>query len=297
MFYLAALKAGEKMAIYCGDPNSSAEYKRLYEQGKAKTEKQLFNGEYFEQQLDCLAPDAPRYQYGKGCLSDQLFGQLSAKVAGLDYIIDPNMVKSGIKSVFKYNFRDPLGDHANMQRIYAIGDESGLLLCSWPRGGRPQYPFVYSDEVWTGIEYQVASHLIYEGNVDDGLKIVRAVRKRYDGVRRNPYNEFECGSHYARAMSSWGLILSLSGFRYDGVDKTLYLTPQKIDGNKKMKCFFSTNTAWGVFEYDGKHLKITPIEGKMIVNRIITARGIVEVPAAKAGVSVAEPLDIVLSGR
>jgi hypothetical protein len=98
-------------------------------------------------------------------------------------------------------------------------------------------------------------------------------------------------------MSSWGLILSLSGFRYDGVDKTLYLTPQKIDGNKKMKCFFSTNTAWGVFEYDGKHLKITPIEGKMIVNRIITARGIVEVPAAKAGVSVAEPLDIVLSGR
>lgn len=294
MFYLAALQAGQKMATYCGDSNSAAQYKQLYEQGKTKTEGQLFNGEYFEQQLDCLAPDAPRYQYGKGCLSDQLFGQLAATVAGLDYIVDPNMVKSGIKSVFKYNFRDPLGDHANMQRIYAIGDESGLLLCSWPRGERPHYPFVYSDEVWTGIEYQVASHLIYEDNVDDGLKIVRAVRKRYDGVRRNPYNEFECGSHYARAMSSWGLVLSLSGFRYDGVEKAIYLHPRRMVDNK-MRCFFSTNTAWGVFEFDRIHFKLMPIEGELEVKQIVTDLGVFDVPVQEQRVSTAKFLQRTLS--
>jgi non-lysosomal glucosylceramidase len=239
--------------------------------------------------LDCLAPDAPKYQYGKGCLSDQLFGQLCAKVAGLGYLVDPNMVKSGLKSVFKYNFRDPLGDHANMQRIYAVSDESGLLLCSWPRGSRPQFPFVYSDEVWTGIEYQVANHLIYEGMVGDGLKIVRAVRKRYDGIRRNPYNEFECGSHYARAMSSWGLVLSLSGFSYDGVDKTVYLNPQWNKG-REMKCFFSTNTVWGVFEYKSGHLKLMPIEGQLTVNRVVTDSGDFTVPAGSRKVSSEKPL-------
>ena len=295
-FYLGALKAGEKMAAYCGDANSAAEYKRLYVNGRKKTEKELYNGEYFEQQLDCLAPDTPKYQFGKGCLSDQLFGQLSAHVAGLDYLVEPEMVKSGLKSVYKYNFRDPLGDHANMQLIYAVGDESGLLLCSWPRGSRPLYPFVYSDQVWTGIEYHVASHLIYEGMVDEGLRIVRAVRKRYDGLRRNPYNEFECGSHYARAMSSWGLVLSLSGFRYDGVDKTLYLNPRWQE-DKKMRCFFSTNTAWGVFEYKPEHLKLMPIEGELTVNRVVTDSGVFEVPAANQKTSPAKPIDLAISGH
>jgi hypothetical protein len=284
------------MAAYCGDPNSAAEYKRLYTQGREKTQQQLFNGEYFEQQLDCLAPDAPKYQHGKGCLSDQLFGQLSATVAGLDYLVDPKMVRSGLTSVYTYNFRDPLGDYVNMHLLYAVGDESGLLLCSWPRGSRPLYPFVYSDQVWTGIEYHVASHLIYEGMVEEGLTIVRAVRKRYDGLRRNPYNEFECGSHYARAMSSWGLVLSLSGFRYDGVDNTLYLNPRWTKG-EKIKCFFSTHTAWGVFEYKPGHLKLTPVEGELTVNRVITDSGVFEVPPASNRVSSAKPMDWVISGR
>lgn len=288
-FYLAALQACEKMAAYCDDVNIAAEYNRLYQSGKFKTEKELYNGEYFEQKLDCLSTDAPKYQFGKGCLSDQLFGQLCAKVAGLDYLVDSNMVKSSLKAVYKYNFRNPLGDHANMQRIYAVSDESGLLLCSWPRGSRPHFPFVYSDEVWTGIEYQVANHLIYEGMADEGLNIVKAVRKRYDGVRRNPYNEFECGSHYARAMSSWGLVLSLSGFRYDAVDKTLSVNPQ-WNKNKQMRCFFSTNTAWGVFEYKSEELKVIPIEGELTINRVIMTSSEFEIPTAGRKVNSKKPL-------
>ncbi len=110
-------------------------------------------------------------------------------------------------SVYKYNFRKDLSDHVNPQRAgYAYGKEGGLILCSWPKGGQPALPFVYSNEVWTGIEYQVASHLILEGHVKEGLEIVRTCRQRYDGRIRNPFDEYECGHWYARAMASYGLI-------------------------------------------------------------------------------------------
>jgi uncharacterized protein (DUF608 family) len=126
----------------------------------------------------------------------------SARVAGLGPLVSSEKIRSALRAVFAHNFRDPIGDHANPQRIYAVADEPGLLLCSWPEGRRPPYPFVYSDEVWTGIEYQVTTHLILEGMREEGLRILRGVRERYDGVRRTPYNEFECGSHYARALAS-----------------------------------------------------------------------------------------------
>ena len=146
-----------------------------------------------------------------GCLSDQLLGQWFAAVVGLGYLLPPEHVRETLQSIYRYNFKHNFRDHANTQRIYALNDEKGLLLCSWPRGKRPALPFVYSDEVWTGIEYQVAAHLIYEGLVEEGLAIVKAVRDRYDGERRNPWNEVECGNHYARALSSWSLLTALSG--------------------------------------------------------------------------------------
>ena len=101
-----------------------------------------------------------------------------------------------------------------------------MLLCTWPKGGELSLPFVYSNEVWTGIEYQVASHLMRMGRVQEGLEIVRACRDRYDGRVRNPFNEYECGHWYARAMSSYALLFGLSGARYDAVEKVLYLEPQ-----------------------------------------------------------------------
>ncbi|MCC7409741.1 MAG: hypothetical protein IT442_16875, partial [Phycisphaeraceae bacterium] len=265
-FYLAALLAGSKIARHLGDNTSADEYERLYHAGRSKTQKELFRGDYLVQTFDCLKPDAPKYQHGIGCLSDQVFGQLAAHVAGLGYILDESVVKSCIAAVFKHNFRGPLGDHCNPQRIYAILDESGLLLCTWPNGGRPAYPFPYSDEVWSGIEYQVASHLMYEGLVDEGLAIVKAVRQRHDGKRRNPFNEFECGHHYARALASWGMLTALSGFRYDAVDKTLYLTPRT---GPLAKCLFTTGSAWGTFALDGATLTIKPIHGEMAIERIV----------------------------
>jgi hypothetical protein len=144
--------------------------------------------------------------------------------------------------VYKYNFKKDLSEHANPQRpSYALGDEGGLLLCSWPKGGKLSLPFVYSDEVWTGIEHQVASHLMLIGHVKEGLEILRASRDRYDGRVRNPFNEYECGHWYARALSSYGYLQALTGVRYDAVEKTLYIDSKIGD----FTSFLSTETGFG----------------------------------------------------
>ncbi len=261
--YLGALRAAEEMARYLGDAAKAAEYRAVYESGRARTETELWNGEYFFQKVEVLpgreippnliAPAArgerhetgavPKYQYGDGCLADQLLGQLCSHVAGLGHILDPSQVRRALQAVFNHNFRDPIGGFDNVQRVYALQDEAGLLLCSWPRGNRPALPFVYSDEVWTGIEYQVAAHLIYEGLVQEGLRVVAAVRNRHDGVRRNPWNEFEAGWHYARALASWSLIPALSGVRYSAVEQSLTFAP-KLPA--PFTCVVVAGTAWGL---------------------------------------------------
>lgn len=209
-FYLGALRACAEMATAVGEHDWARELAELAERGRALAEKKLWNGEFFVQRLEDVDGE-PKYQHGIGCLSDQVFGVLCARLAGIDDVVDTEMVRSSLTAIFRHNFRSPIGDHTNLQRSYAAPDESGLLLCSWPNGGRPEYPFVYSDEVWTGIEYQVSTHLAMEGLREEALAIVAAIRTRYDGRRRNPYNEVECGSHYARALASFGLWQAFGG--------------------------------------------------------------------------------------
>ena len=242
IFY-AALKAGAEIAAHLGDAPRQARYEEALERGSSRMDALLWNGEYYVQRLDDV--NAYRYQYGTGCLSDQLFGQLLAHVAGLGYVLPQEHVKTAIKSVYEHNFVEDLRGHENAQRTYVLDGEAGLLLCSWPRGGRPRLPFVYSDEVWTGVEYQVAAHLIYEGFVEEGLRMVKAVRDRHDGFKRNPWNEVECGHHYVRSLASWALLPALSGYRYDLTRKRISFQPVVPGG--QFSCFFSTGGAWGVY--------------------------------------------------
>jgi hypothetical protein len=148
-----------------------------------------------------------------------------------------------------------------------MGHEPGLLLCTWPRGDKPTLPFVYSDEVWTGIEYQVAAHLIAEGFVVEGLTIVRAMRTRYDGRIRNPWNEYECGNYYARAMASYALLTALSGFRYSAVQRTLWFAPQL--SIRPFKTFFSTAAGFGTISLEDKSLRIQMLEGEVAVEKLV----------------------------
>ena len=168
----------------------------------------------------------PDFQLDNGCLVDQLVGQYMAHVVGLGYLLRPENVKTTLQSLFRYNFRHDLYDHWNVMRTYALADESALLICSWPHGGRPKVPFPYFSEVMTGFEYQAAAHMIYEGLVEEGLAVVNAIRTRFDGYRRNPWNEQECGHHYARAMASWAVLLALGGFSYSAVSRQLQLAPR-----------------------------------------------------------------------
>ncbi|MDD5350049.1 MAG: GH116 family glycosyl hydrolase [Chthoniobacteraceae bacterium] len=272
--YLGALAAAAEMSASVGDPEPL--YGELLASGRARLADRLFNGAYFQQNIQwkglrakdpvqaqssqsgyspealaLLEAEGPKYQYGTGCLSDGVIGAWMGWAAGLAPFLDSAMVGRHLDSVFQHNFQRDLSEHANPQRSgYALGHEAGLLLCTWPRGGRLSLPLPYSEEVWTGIEYQVASHLLSMGRVDEGLQIVRAVRARYDGRIRNPFNEYECGHWYARAMASYALLQGLTGARYDAVEQTLYLDP-KIPGD--FRAFLSTATGFGtVGVRDGK---------------------------------------------
>ena len=218
-----------------------------------------------------LIDEGPKYQIGPGVLSDGVFGAWLAHLCGLESQQNEASIRSHLNSIFRYNFKPGLWSHANTQRPgYALGDEPGLLLCSWPRGGKPTLPFVYSDEVWTGIEYQVASHLMAEGMLEEGLTIVDAVRSRYDGHTRNPWNEYECGSYYARAMASYGLLLALSGFQYAAPTHNLSLAPRlQVD---PFTCFFSTAFAWGTFSLHGDRLEVRLATGELRVDRLKVTR-------------------------
>ncbi|MFW6188889.1 MAG: GH116 family glycosyl-hydrolase [Planctomycetota bacterium] len=245
-FYMGALRAAEQMARHLGEEEQADRYRELYEKGSARMDEELFNGEYYVQTYD--PEKVTTQQFGDGCLSDQMLGQWLASICDLGYLFEPENVRSALRSVFRYNWRPSLADHANPQRIYALGEEAGLLMASWPLGNRPLIPTRYCDEVWTGIEYQVASHLITEGFVDEGLSIVKGARERHDGRKRNPWDEPECGSHYARAMSSWGLVLALSGYFYDASRGLMRFAPKVHRG--AFRCFWSNDAAWGVFHQD-----------------------------------------------
>ncbi len=244
--FFAALLAGAEMANAMGDSPSAARYREAFEKGSARMDALLWSEDrrYYIQKLDDV--NEYRYQYGEGCLSDQLFGQTLAFVAGLGYVLPHEHVRATLQSIFNNNFITSLRAHHNTQRTYALNGEHGLLLCTWPGDqGRPRLPFPYSDEIWTGIEYQVATSLIYEGLTDEGLTLVKAVRDRHDGIRRNPWNEVECGFHYARSMASYGVFLALCGFAYDMTQGKISFAP--ATGAQDFRCFFSTGKSWGIY--------------------------------------------------
>jgi uncharacterized protein (DUF608 family) len=259
IWYLGALRAAEEMARYLGEDEFAADCRDLFERGRRWLDEHLFNGEYYEHQIwpvgdegtiapglrhfDMGARDVadPSLQLGGGCLVDQLVGQYMAEVCGLGYLIDPEHARATLRAIMRHNFRENLYGHFNHMRTFALNDEAGLLMASYPRGNRPKRPFPYYNEVMTGFEYTAAVHMLYEGQREDGLRVIEAIRARYDGERRSPFDEAECGHHYARAMASWAAVLALTGFRYSGVDRTIRFALAQ----GPVRWFWSTGDAWG----------------------------------------------------
>ena len=245
-YYLAALRAGEEWGRRVGDEAAATRFHGVFEKGQKKLVELCWNGEYFQQHL----PDYLKRQgeVGPGCMADQLLGQWWAHQLGLGYLLPKEMVVSAMRAVFKYNFKSDLTGWQHAPRAFAGEKDKGLIVCTWPKGGRPANVMLYSDEIWTGIEYQVAAHMIYEGLIEEGFAIMKAAgtvttASRGRRSRAIPGTRLECGGHYARAMSSWSLLLALSGWEYDGPRQALRLTPRHTPEN--FKGFFAGPEGWG----------------------------------------------------
>jgi len=275
-WYLGALRCMEKMAAHLGENDFSDLCRDLFERGSGWIAENLFNGEYFEheirpskateiapglrrEEIGVARPDQPDLQLGNGCLVDQLIGQLFANVCDLGYLVKPEQVRSALGSIHRHNTRRRFFDHFNPMRSYALGNETALLMCSFPKGQRERRPFPYFGEVMTGYEYTAAVHMIYEGMEEEGLQHIADIRERYDGRRRNPFNEAECGHHYSRAMIAWTSAVAWTRFHYSAVEKSIFV------GERPGRYFFSTGYAWGSYtlEIDGDQcrLSLVPSEG------------------------------------
>lgn len=248
-WYLGALKAAEKMATAMKDKEFAEKCSSVYKTGSQWTDANLFNGEYYEQRVldpetkteitNYSSPKMPKYQLAKGCLVDQLVGQYMAHVCGLGYLGKTENIQTTLQSILKYNSMESMASHFNNMRSYALGNEKALLMASWPNG-RPKIPFPYFSEVMTGFEYTAAIGMLYEGMTDQGLECIENIRNRYDGVKRSPFDEAECGHHYARAMASWAANLALTGFHYSAIEKSMEFTTEPG------KYFWSNGYAWGM---------------------------------------------------
>jgi len=279
-WYLGALKAAAAMAEYMKDTEFEATCTDLFNRGSKWTDANLFNGEYYIQKVEpvtdksSIAPGLligmgakdlshPDFQIGEGCLVDQLVGQNMALICGLGYLADSTHIKKALQSVAKYNYVHSFEDYFNNMRSYALGNESGLILTAYPDASkRPVVPLSYAFEAWTGLEYTAATGMFYEGMNDDALKTITDVRNRFDGIKRNPFNEEECGNHYARAMASWSAIIAISQFNYSAVTGKFTITA--VPGNY----FWSDGYAWGNAEVSPGKVVLTVHSGTLKLTQV-----------------------------
>lgn len=146
--FLAALKCCVEMAEILGDKEHKKQYEEVFQKGKQRADELMFNGEYYVQVQDEI--DKYKYQFGKGCLSDQLLGQFLASMAGIGEILPKEHIRSAMEAVFKYNYMTDFYHTDSVHRAYALNEEHGLVIATWPEGGRPKFPLSYAGEVWTG---------------------------------------------------------------------------------------------------------------------------------------------------
>ena len=281
-FYLLALDCGAKMAKHLGDEKRLRLYTKLYENGKLWMNEHLFNGRYFCQSIDLSDKsivdrfDAAanywndeakeiKYQIADGCIIDQMLADWHAALIGANGVFDPKKKKTALYYLYQNNYKKSMRDVTNMWRNFSLNDEQGTVICSYPDGVKiPAIPIPYCEETMTGFEYALAGLMISEGYVAEGESMVQAIRDRYDGEKRNPWNEIECGSNYARSMASYALMPIYSGFTFDMTQKHIGFAPISDVG----KYLFSIGESWGTVELDGKSCRLTVLGNALSLHSI-----------------------------
>ena len=302
-WYLGALRAMEEMSKYLRENKLAKTYRSLYENGSGFLDEKLFNGEYYEQEIippmkeenvaeglmkglgtkDLSSPD---YQLGKGVLIDQLVGQVMAHILDLGYLANKGNMSKTNEAIVRYNYRESMLKHPNFMRSYALGDESALVMAGYPNE-RPKKPFPYFTEVMTGFEYTVGVGMLFENQSDIALKTFQDVRNRYDGIKRNPFNEAEFGNHYARSMMAWGAVLAVSNFKYSAIEKSMSFT------SKPGTYFWSNGYSWGICEVKDKEAVLKVLYGKLSLEKF-SLDGIGTRKLGKKTINTSESLNIKL---
>jgi len=286
-WYLAALAAGAAMAEAVGDAEFADRCRAVLTAGQRATEESLFNGRYYQQQviapgdfsriapklrsttMGAEQPDQPEFQIGDGCILDQLVGDTYARLTGLGPVLDPDHGRTALDTIHELNYVPDFGNWTNYMRTYAVHGERGHVVESYP-GGLPPHPMPYWPEAWTGLEYVYAMGLVQHGRTDLAEDVVAAVRERFTGARRNPFDEAECGHHYARAMASWGLVVAMTGFSYDGREGVMRFA----EATSPVQWFWSSGSAWGILhqspgepETGGARLEV--LSGSVRVEQVV----------------------------
>ncbi len=294
-FYLGALKAGAEMADHLGEAETAAGYRALFTKGKRWADQHLFNGEYYHQQIDlkdralierfeggasalvggsALAAywneehQEIKYQIGEGCEVDQVLAQWHANLYGLGEIFDPAQLKIAHQSLANYNFKQDSRHDYNPCRVYTLNNEGGLVIAVWPEGKyKPIIPLPYAQETQNGYEYAAAIQMIQIGMVEEGMAAIQAIRDRYDGEKRNPWNEIECGSNYARSMAAYALLNTFAGFKFDMTQGLIGFAPIRHE-NGCFRCFWSLEGGWGEFEMAPDRTELRVLYGRLAVQRL-----------------------------
>jgi non-lysosomal glucosylceramidase len=255
--YTAACRAGEAMANEMSDADFAAKCKKIADAGLASIATQLWNGEYYISIPDPKHLDS--VTSGDGCLLDQVYGQSTAFQLGLPRILPADKTRTALESIWKYNFSPDAGAYFLAKhggRQFVNPGDMGLIMCTFPRtdwdyvkasGGDAAHGgfAYYFVETWTGNEYQVANHMFWEGLTEHALSVVRAIHERYAALKRNPWDEVECGDHYSRAMAGHGPFLAACGFAFHGPLGRVGFAPKMSPEN--FRAPFIGSEGWGTY--------------------------------------------------
>ena len=304
IYYLGGLRAAAAMARAVGDAAFASECDQMFRRGSAWIDANLFNGEYYVQRVQGRKREAiadklvstmgsdnteePDYQMGAGCLLDQLIGQYQADVCGLGPLLDPAKIRKTIASIYKYNSRRDMSEHESVERTYALNDEAALIICDYAGAARPRIPFPYHSEAWTGFEYAAAAQMIWAGLVDEGVEVVANARRRHDGERRNPWDEPECGHHYARAMSAWSPVVALSGFDYHAAAGLLSVRPPRPGA--RFRCLWTAASGWGIFTLTPRTFRLEVLAGSIEIQELRLPGGRGKIYGERVKVTESAPL-------
>jgi len=291
-FYLAALKAMAEMAEHLGE--DSTDYLRMFKNGRQFLNSELFNGEYYYQKVDLTDKSQLdrfinadnywntesgeiKYQIGEGLIIDQALAQWHANLMGLGQIYDKAKLRTALESLYRYNFKPAMREFCNPCRVFSLGGEAGTVMCEYPSAAvKPAIPVPYCQETMTGFEYAAAGLMLQEGLTDKAEEMIKAVRDRYDGKKRNPWNEIECGNNYSRAMAAFSFITSYAGYRCDAVKGVMGFDP--ISGGDMTTMWFMGDS-WGTAVITAEKTEIRALHGDIRLSKLVLPAGAAAVTA------------------